>query len=351
MTKRIKTSSSLSAKYDYSVDNVLGAGAYGTVYKAVDRKTKHVVAIKQMKMDDTDGLPQTALREISVLNELRHPNIVRLLDVDTEPESLSPAKYVSLVFEWMESDLKSYLETRAKSKHTSKAPTPMEQQRMMLQLLSGLEFLHGKSVFHRDLKPANLLFDSRTKTLKIADFGLSRVISYPLRTLTHEIVTLWYRSPEIMLGMRKYSLAVDMWSVGCIFAELQMRGKILWPGENEFDQLLRIFRVLGTPQAMPECVEFVLANYPRWPKPLTSQLPFKDGTPELDLLQRMFDVNEQTRISAKAALKHHYFHPRRSGSRDCPIEISDEDDQDEDEEEEEDDNNDDDENDGDEEEG
>ncbi|KAF9208412.1 Cyclin-dependent kinase catalytic subunit [Haplosporangium sp. Z 27] len=163
------------------------------------------------------------------------------------------------------------------------------------------EFCHSRRILHRDLKPQNLLINKGGR-LKLADFGLARAFGIPLRTYTHEVVTLWYRAPEILLGSRHYSTAVDMWSVGCIFAEMITR-KPLFPGDSEIDELFKIFRLRGTPNE--EIWPGVSAHkdwkqeFPQWSrKPLESVLPQldKDG---IDLLSQMMEYDPARRISAK----------------------------------------------------
>lgn len=208
----------------------VGKGTYGVVYKAKMKDTAKMVALKKIKLDlEDEGIPSTALREISLLKELVHPNIVQLIDVEHQQ---NPSK-LYLVFEWLDRDLRNYLDNSTRM-------SPQLLRSYMSQLLQGLDYCHAHSVFHRDLKPQNLLIDANGM-LKIADFGLARAFSLPFRTYTHEVVTLWYRAPEILLGQKRYGLPVDMWSVGTIFAEMVTR-KPLWPGDCEIDELFRIFR-------------------------------------------------------------------------------------------------------------
>jgi serine/threonine protein kinase len=164
----------------------------------------------------------------------------------------------------------------------------------------------------QDLKPQNLLID-RQGTLKLADFGLARAFGLPVRTFTHEVVTLWYRAPEILMGGRQYSTPVDIWSIACIFCEM-ITQKPLFPGDSEIDQLFRIFRQLGTPteEVWPGVTS--LADYkpsfPQWaPQPLTKTIKeLKNADPQaMDLLMKMLVYEPSKRISAREALKHPYF--------------------------------------------
>lgn len=176
-------------------------------------------------------------------------------------------------------------------------------------MLRGLDFCHSRSVIHRDLKPQNLLID-RAGVLKLADFGLARAFCIPIRTYTHEVVTLWYRAPEILLGQRQYGLPVDMWSVGCIFAEMVNRRPI-WPGDSEIDELYRIFRTLGTPT--PEVWPGVdklpdyKATFPKWPSRSLAKAVPKLCPEGLQLFTDMLRYAPNKRVSAKAALCHPYF--------------------------------------------
>ena len=183
-------------------------------------------------------------------------------------------------------------------------------QSYLYQLLKGVAYCHSHRVIHRDLKPQNLLIDM-DGALKLADFGLARAFGIPVRTYTHEVVTLWYRAPEILLGSRHYSTAVDVWSVGCIFAELAANGAPLFKGDSEIDQIFKIFQVMGTPKerdwpGIEELPDYQ-PSFPSWPaQPLAKRLPAlePDG---IDLLERMLIYEPGKRISAKEALLHPYF--------------------------------------------
>jgi len=213
----------------------LGEGTYGVVYKAIDINTGDTLALKKIRLDAEDeGIPSTAIREISLLKQLHHPNIVRLYDVILTEQKLT------MIFEFLDQDLKKYMDA-----HGDRGLDPSTIRSLLYQLLQGISHCHEKGVLHRDLKPQNLLINN-AKELKIADFGLARSFGLPVRSFTHEVVTLWYRSPEVLMGSRNYSTPIDLWSVGCIFAEMAT-GRALFPGKDEKDQLSRIFMVLGTP--------------------------------------------------------------------------------------------------------
>jgi len=283
----------------YTKIEKIGQGTYGVVYKARDRDTGDFVALKKIRLEGEDeGVPSTAIREISSLMELRHPNIVRLMDVVCQERKLY------LVFEFLQQDLKKYLDTTP-----SDGLTPNHVKVFLWQILQAIMFCHMRRMLHRDLKPQNVLIGG-DGTLKLADFGLSRAFGIPLPAYTHEVVTLWYRAPEILLGGRRYSTPIDMWSVGCIFAEMATR-HALFTGDSEIDQLFRIFRVLGTPTAetwpgVMELPDYNLAFPQYQPKDLGALLPQLDGA-GVDLLQKMLAYDPSRRISAFAALEHPYF--------------------------------------------
>ncbi|VFQ84684.1 unnamed protein product [Cuscuta campestris] len=180
----------------------------------------------------------------------------------------------------------------------------------LYQILRGIAYCHSHRVLHRDLKPQNLLIDQRTNSLKLADFGLARAFGIPVRTFTHEVVTLWYRAPEILLGSQHYSTPVDVWSVGCIFAEM-VNQKPLFPGDSEIDELFKIFRVMGTPYedtwpgvaSLPD----YKSSFPKWPpKDLATIVPNLDAC-GIDLLRKMLNLDPSKRITARNALEHGYF--------------------------------------------
>ncbi|XP_038608451.1 cyclin-dependent kinase 2 [Tachyglossus aculeatus] len=277
----------------------IGEGTYGVVYKAKNKLTGEVVALKKIRLDtETEGVPSTAIREISLLKELSHPNIVKLLDV------IHTENKLYLVFEFLHQDLKKFMDAST----LTGIPLPLIKS-YLFQLLQGLAFCHSHRVLHRDLKPQNLLINAEG-AIKLADFGLARAFGVPVRTYTHEVVTLWYRAPEILLGCKYYSTAVDIWSLGCIFAEMVTR-RALFPGDSEIDQLFRIFRTLGTPDeavwpgvtSMPD----YKPSFPKWARQDLGKVVPPLDQPGRDLLGQMLHYDPNKRISAKAALTHSFF--------------------------------------------
>ncbi|KAK0238958.1 kinase-like domain-containing protein [Armillaria borealis] len=293
----------------YAKIEKVGEGTYGVVYKARDTSNNTIVALKKIRLEAEDeGVPSTAIREISLLKELNDDNIVRLLDIVHADQKLY------LVFEFLDVDLKRYMDLANKNQ----TPITLEMSKRFLhQLNSGLVYCHSHRILHRDLKPQNLLIDKHNN-LKLADFGLARAFGIPMRTYTHEVVTLWYRAPEVLLGSRHYSTAVDMWSVGTIFAEMACQGQPLFPGDSEIDQIFKIFRILGTPtedmwpgvSALPD----YKPTFPRWSVQDVSRVVPDLDPAGIDMLKRLLSYDSAKRISAKRALKHPYFADYESDS-------------------------------------
>uniref|UniRef100_A0A7N0UUJ9 Protein kinase domain-containing protein n=1 Tax=Kalanchoe fedtschenkoi TaxID=63787 RepID=A0A7N0UUJ9_KALFE len=297
----------LSAMEAFEKLEKVGEGTYGKVYRAREKATGKIVALKKTRLhEDDEGVPSTTLREISLLRMLsKDPHIVRLMDVK-QGQNKEGKTVLYLVFEYMDTDLKKYI----RSYRANPQPIPSQNVKsLMYQLCKGVTFCHAHGVLHRDLKPHNLLMDRKTMMLKIADLGLARAFTLPIKKYTHEILTLWYRAPEVLLGATHYSTAVDIWSVACIFAELVTK-QPLFPGDSELQQLLHIFRLLGTPNETMWPGVSKLINwheYPQWsPKKLSTAVPEMDEQ-GLDLLAKMLRYEPSQRISAKQAMEHPYF--------------------------------------------
>lgn len=276
----------------------LGEGTYGVVYKSRDVNTGDIVALKRIRLEsDEEGVPSTTIREIALLKELNHPNIVTLREV------LNSDSKLTLVFEYCEYDLRKYIDMKHR-----KLEIPIIK-RFLFQLLAGIAFCHSRHILHRDLKPQNL-FITNSLVLKIGDFGLARAYGIPVRTFTHEVVTLWYRAPDVLMGNKRYLNPIDIWSCGCILAEMVI-GRPLFPGTSDGDELIRIFKLLGTPTpatwpSIVDCPHYkpTFASYP--PRSLATAVPGLDPL-GLDLLQKMLIYDPTRRITAMDALSHPWF--------------------------------------------
>ncbi|XP_062927234.1 cyclin-dependent kinase 1 [Mobula hypostoma] len=284
---------------DYVKIEKIGEGTYGVVYKGRHKTTQQIVAMKKIRLEsEEEGVPSTAIREISLLKELQHPNIVCLQDILMQDARLY------LIFEFLSMDLKKYLD----SLPSRQLMDQMLVKSYLYQITQGIAFCHSRRVLHRDLKPQNLLIDSKG-VIKLADFGLARAFGVPVRVYTHEVVTLWYRAPEVLLGSARYSTPVDIWSIGTIFAEMATK-RPLFHGDSEIDQLFRIFRTLGTPnndiwpdvETLPDYKN----TFPKWKPGNLSQVKNLDQN-GLDLLAKTLTYDPTRRISAKEALFHPYF--------------------------------------------
>ncbi|BHF63191.1 Cyclin-dependent kinase 14 [Sparganum proliferum] len=230
----LATADSFGLIESYKKMEVLGEGSYATVYRGYSHLANQIVAVKEIRINPDEGLPFTAIREASLLKSLRHANIVTLHDIVYTKSTLN------FVFEFVDSDLSKLME---------KNPNGLRSQNVQLllyQLLRGLAYCHDRQILHRDLKPQNLLV-AGSGDLKLADFGLARAKSVPSQTYSHEVVTLWYRPPDVLLGSTNYTASLDMWGVGCIFLEM-LTGVATFPGSKDaVDQLDKIFKYMGTP--------------------------------------------------------------------------------------------------------
>ncbi|KAL9111549.1 MAG: hypothetical protein Q9227_004037 [Pyrenula ochraceoflavens] len=310
----------------------VGEGTYGVVYKARDlAHNNRIVALKKIRLEAEDeGVPSTAIREISLLKEMQDPNIVRLYNIVH-----ADGHKLYLVFEFLDLDLKKYMDALpvtegGRGKQLPEGSAEMARlglgegmvKRFMLQMCEGIRYCHSHRILHRDLKPQNLLID-REGNLKLADFGLARAFGVPLRTYTHEVVTLWYRAPEILLGGRQYSTGVDIWSIGTIFAEMWTR-RPLFSGDSEIDQIFKIFKVLGTPddETWPGVTSFpdFKPTFPKWARDDLHKFLPKMTEDGVELLEMMLEYDPAHRISAKRAVNHSWFKtgvagfPNRSGT-------------------------------------
>ncbi|KAL7940927.1 serine threonine protein kinase [Trichoderma barbatum] len=295
---------------NYDKLNDIEEGTYGWVARATELATGRVVALKRLKLEagDPNGLPVTGLREIQILKNCRHRNVVAMEEVVVGNDVSKPDNSIFLVLEFVEHDLKSILQDMPEPFLSS------EVKRLLLQLTSGVAYLHQNYILHRDLKTSNLLLSNRG-LLKIADFGMARYVGDPRPKLTQLVVTLWYRAPELLLGTRTYDAAVDMWSVGCIMGELITREPLL-QGSNEVDQISKVFELCGVPsdESWPGFRRLPNARSLRLPKqsPLASGSVIRARFPNLtaagaSLLNSLLALDPERRPSAKEMLEHEYF--------------------------------------------
>jgi len=297
----------------YERTDIIGQGAYGIVYRGRQEETNDIVAIKRIPFADSTpegGVPCNVIREISLLRELDHPNVVKLLDIiQAAPGGLY------LVFEYVSHDLKTFMDQHQRSEDISeRVGLPLPTVRSFLrQIIAGVGCCHTYRILHRDLKPHNLLISGDGRQVKLADFGLARLSAIPNGPYTFEVVTLWYRAPELLLGSSRYSTSVDVWSVGCIFAEMAT-GMPLFPGRSDIDQLFKIFQRRGTPtpDIWPSVVRLPHYNveFPQWrERNITDicSLTALGGAPGADLLAKLLAYDPDRRISCKTALQHPFF--------------------------------------------
>lgn len=292
----------LEERYEWM--HQIGAGVFGVVHQARNKETQELVAVKKLAFDEeySTSIPAHVLREVSLLQSFVHPNVVRLHEVH-----MGQHDYY-LVFECAELDLHCLL----KRLRVAGQQMPMEQvKRYSQQLLNGCHACHVRLVIHRDLKPQNILVSS--EGLKICDFGLARLFSPPLRAYTHDVITLWYRSPEILLGAAVYGPEVDMWSAGCCIAEMAI-GYPLFPGDSEIGTIFRICRICGTPSEATwqgvSKLEHWKKTLPDWPQ--TQLEPLRKTRPELEgaglgLLNGLLTMHPRERLTARRAKQHAFF--------------------------------------------
>ncbi|KAH6640938.1 hypothetical protein F5144DRAFT_117130 [Chaetomium tenue] len=298
-------------------ESVVGSGTYGKVFKGLNVYTKKLVALKKIRMEgERDGFPVTAVREIKLLRSLGHKNIVQLQEVMVE------ANDCFMVFEYLSHDLTGLLN------HPTYTLEPGHKKHLARQLFEGLDYLHTRGVLHRDIKAANILV-SNEGILKLADFGLARFYAkHHQLDYTNRVITIWYRSPELLLGETQYGPAVDIWSAACVLVEIFTK-RAIFPGDgSEINQLEKIHAVLGTPNRKdwPNLVEmpwFALLR-PTYRKPNVFAEKYKDQlTPAaFDLLTSMFHYDPDKRPTAAEVLKHPYFVSEEPAARQA-IELKD----------------------------
>ena len=287
----------------------IGEGTYGQVWMGRDRLSGEIVALKKVRMDqEKEGFPVTAIRELKMLRSLRHENIVNLKDIVTgQNQNRNKARRnkheIYMVFEYVDHDLTGLMDTPSIRFSEAQVKTYAKQ------LLSGLWYCHEREVLHRDIKGSNLLIDNKGN-LKIADFGLARTYNDNLKRYTNKVITLWYRSPELLLGANEYGPEVDIWSVGCLLVELLTK-KPLFPGKDETEQIDLIFRVLGSPteDSWPGWTRLSYADMlkgqfyePRLEEALQSITPTARS-----LISDLLQLDPKRRPTASDALDHDWF--------------------------------------------
>ncbi|KAG5899828.1 hypothetical protein JTB14_012299 [Gonioctena quinquepunctata] len=295
----------------FDIQKRLGKGAYGIVWKAIDRKTKEVVAVKKIFdafRNQTDA--QRTFREIMFLQSFKnHPNIVKLHSIHRAANN----RDIYLGFEYMETDLHNVIKRGNILKDIHK-------RYVMYQLLKAMKYIHSGNVIHRDLKPSNVLLDSLCRC-KIADFGLARSLSQGLEgtigdcdpTLTDYVATRWYRAPEILIANRRYTKGIDLWSLGCILAEMTV-GKPIFPGSSTVNQVEKIMATIPTPSAEDVslvCISGVgssmIKNAAAVQKvPLQTVLGPSAPTDAVSLIIQLLVFNPHKRLRADEALEHEY---------------------------------------------
>ncbi|CAG9464294.1 unnamed protein product [Pedinophyceae sp. YPF-701] len=301
----------------------IGQGTFGQVYLGRSRKDgKQLVALKKVKMDnEKEGFPITAIREIRILQKLRHDNVISLKAIMRSKLHVTNGHRGSIymVFEYMDADLAALIQRR----RTDPLP-PSHLKNLMRQLLRALKYCHGQNVLHRDLKASNILLSS-SGILKLADFGLARARERGKQT--NRVITLWYRPPELLLGAENYGFEIDTWSAGCIFAEM-LTGRPLFPGQEETHQLRLIVELLGAPtEASWPGVER-LPHYHFVPQTgakssLRARLANRGVTDAaFDLLEGLLQLNPRRRLTAAQALDMPYFKEHPTACRDDELDIA-----------------------------
>ncbi|KAJ1742470.1 mitogen activated protein kinase [Coemansia sp. RSA 989] len=317
---RMRLPPSLAGAYEIVRD--IGQGAYGLVCEAKHIETGQHVAIKKVsRVGEKEVLAKRSLREIKLMRHFSgHENIISLLDIDV---ANSPDfNEIYLIQELMEADLQLII-------RSGQPLTDPHYQYFLYQVCRGLKYIHSAGVLHRDLKPSNLLVNANC-SLRICDFGLARGLAETpegnIGFMTEYVATRWYRAPEIMLSFLSYTKAIDIWSVGCIFAEL-LGGKPLFKGRDYVDQLNQILQILGTPDDATlsrigsERAQMYIRSLPYMPKVPWEHI-FPNATPlALDLLERLLDFDPSTRITIDEILAHPYLkaYHNPEGEISCPV--------------------------------
>ncbi|KAI5964743.1 KIN28 [Candida pseudojiufengensis] len=286
---------------NYTKERKVGEGTYAVVYLGKQIQTKRSIAIKEIKTGlFKDGLDMSAIREVKYLQELKHQNIIELIDVFA-----SSNNNLNLVLEFLPTDLEVLIKDKSIVFKSS------DIKSWILMTLRGIHHCHRNFILHRDLKPNNLLI-SPQGVLKIADFGLARSLGNPNEELSSNVVTRWYRAPELLFGAKHYTESIDIWSIGIIFAELMLRIPYL-PGKDDIDQLDVTFRAYGTPteQIWPNVSSLPLYNSLHiYPPPSRQEIRsrFSAATEKaIDFLILLTQLDPSRRCNSTQALLHDYF--------------------------------------------
>ena len=288
----------------YQIIKLIGDGTYGQVYEGINKETNMKVAIKKLKNKMSSWEDCILQNEVRFLRKLNHENIVKLLEVIREQNS-----DVSYIFEYCDCNLFQFIENHRKQKMFI---SEMKIRNIVYQIICGVKYLHSCNIMHRDLKPENILMIINNNLIKIADFGTAKEIpEYKNNSLTDYVCTRWYRAPECTLKSNNYNEKIDVWAIGCIMAELYTL-KPLFPGIDEFDQLNKILKIVGTPEynEWPEgytLVQKLNIRLPSYNKSNLKQYVFNANDDAIDFLEFIFQLNPDKRPSCNELLKHPYF--------------------------------------------
>ncbi|ELU01141.1 hypothetical protein CAPTEDRAFT_1740 [Capitella teleta] len=282
----------------------IGEGSYGVVFKCRNKETGALVAIKKFVESEDDPLiKKIAMREIRMLKQLKHPNLVNLIEV------FKRKKRLHLVFEYVDHTVLNELD-----RHTRGVPEPLTK-RIVWQTLQAVNFCHNHNCIHRDVKPENILIN-KNGDVKLCDFGFARLLTGPGDEYTDYVATRWYRAPELLVGDTQYGPPVDIWAIGCVFAEL-ITGQALWPGRSDVDQLYLIRKTLG--DLLPRHIEIFSKNpffkgltipEPESFEPLETKFP-NITVEAMDFLKGCFSMDPNMRLTCKQLIEHTYLDKKR----------------------------------------
>ncbi|CAA90447.1 Cyclin-dependent kinase 4 homolog [Caenorhabditis elegans] len=290
---------------DFQIHQALGKGAYGNVYRVRSLHDGKDYALKQIMISSkNEGIPQSVLREITVMKHLArkaHPNIISLKSVFHQLDPVRAILKINMIMERCDWDLHTFL------RNIPRGVPEQQAKHVTAQIVRALDFLHTHSIIHRDLKPQNILLN-RDQTVKLADFGLSKEYSNTT-AFTTLVVTLWYRSPEVLL-QSYYNSTVDMWALGCIVSEIYCR-QPLFVGQNEAEQLTDIFKKMGTPVGKDWPSESVIArdSFPQYRPTNLKDLSPQMSKQAIEFVQQCLRYDHSKRLSARGALSHPFLKP------------------------------------------